>query len=101
MKYIPYSGFFKKIIFYKWVCIEYCIAQNFGGKNFGRNGTARKLVEKTLQVGKGKADSILELKNLTTFWQIKLCRISNKLPNLPKFSPAKFLYYTVFKGKMS
>ena len=36
--------------------MQYRIAQNFGGI-----GTARKLAEKTLAVGRGKAHSLLEL----------------------------------------
>ena len=33
--------------------------------------------------------------DLTTFWWIKLWRIGNEPPNLPKFSPAKVLCYMV------
>jgi len=61
-------------------------------ENFGGVGTARKLMEKTLAVD--KTHSLFSL-DLTTFWRIKLWRIGNEPPNLPKFSSAKVLCYTV------
>ena len=69
---------------------KYRIAQNFGGI-----GTASKLAEKTLAVGRCKAHSILELMRPHNFWQIKLWLIGNELPDLPKFSPTKVLCYMV------
>ena len=71
----------------------YHITQNFGGV-----GIARKLAEKTLAVGRGKAHSILELQDFPTFWQIKLWQIGNE-PS--KFSPTKVLCYTVTAGPIS
>ena len=62
------------------------------GVNFGGVETARKLVEKTLVVGRGKTHSIFELMrphNFLALVEIQLWWIGNELPNPPKFSPAK------------
>ena len=61
-------------------------------QNFGRVATARKLAEKTLAVGRGKAH---ELMRPHGFRRIKLWWIGNGLPNPPKFFPAKVWCYTV------
>ena len=56
---------------------------------FGRIGTARKLVEKTLAVGRGKAHSIVELTRSHNF-----LANGNEPPNLPKFCAIRYVHVT-------
>ena len=65
------------------------------GENFGGVRNVRKLVEKTLTVGRGKGHSIFELTRPHNFWWIKLWWIGNESLNLPKFSTIKVLCYAV------
>ena len=69
---------------------RYRTAQNIGGF-----GTARKLVEKILAVDYTNTNSLFELTRTYNIWQIKLWRIANCQPNLPKFSPTKVLCHMV------
>ena len=53
---------------------------------------------KLWQLAEAKPIQYWSSQDLTAFWQIKLWRIGNKLPNPPKFSPAKVLCYTINKN---
>ena len=68
----------------------YRIAQNFGGV-----ATARNWQRKLWRLAEAKPIQYLSLRDLTTFWMIKLWRISNKPPNPPSFLPPKFCAYDI------
>ena len=75
--------------------LEYCTAQNFGGRELWRFETVRKLVEKIFAANHTNNSSLFELTRTYKIWWIKLWRIANCLPNPSKFSHAKVLCHVV------
>ena len=65
--------------------------KTLAGENFGRLGTARKLMEKILAADHTNNSSLFELTRTYSIWLIKLWWIANCPPNLLKFSLTEVL----------